>query len=89
MIRCKVIGKVWATKKRPELDQYALMLCEPLSTDKPVKKSNLLVAANAIHARVGERVLVALGSGARNVIGDQQLPIEAAIAGIIDPEVEV
>ena len=88
MIRCKIIGKIWATKKRPELEAYSLMLLEPLNQKNPALNQNLLVAANAIHAKTGEQVLVSFGSGARNAIGNQNLPIDAAIVGIIDPEVD-
>ena len=88
MVRCRVIGKIWATKKRSELETFSLMLLEPLNHDSPVISQNLLVAANAIHAKTGEQVLVSLGSGARNAFGNQNLPIDAAIVGIIDPEVD-
>lgn len=86
MIRCQVIGKIWATQKHPELETYSLMLLKPLSDEK--KEKNLLVAANIIHAKEGETVFVAVGSGARNALGNQELPIEAAIVAIEDQEVE-
>lgn len=86
MIRCQVIGKIWATQKRPELQPYSLMLLKSLGDEK--KEKNLLVAANAIHAKEGEIVFVAVGSGARNALGNQELPIEAAIVAIEDQEVE-
>ena len=88
MIRCRVIGKIWATKKRVELENYSLLLLAPLILDEKNEKQNLLVAVNYIHAREGEEVLVSLGSGARNALGNQNLPIDAAIIGIIDPEVD-
>ena len=88
MIRCRVIGRVWASIKRVELDNYSLMLLEPLISDEKKNELNLLVAANTIHAKAGEEVLVAFGSGARNGLGNQNLPIDAAIVGIIDPEVD-
>ena len=88
MIRCRVIGKVWATKKRVELEKYSLLLLAPLIFDEKKENPNLLVAVNFIHAREGEEVLVSLGSGARNALGNQILPIDAAITGIIDPEVD-
>ena len=60
----------------------------PLNKKKKSMSDNFLVAVNTVHARVGEKVLVAFGSGARNAIGNQNLPIDAAVVGIVDPEVE-
>jgi ethanolamine utilization protein EutN len=88
MEQCLVVGKIWATKKRPELENYSLLLLKPLDAEKPEIKRNFLVAVNTVNAKVGENVLVAFGSGARNALGDQQLPIDAAVVGIVDPEVE-
>jgi ethanolamine utilization protein EutN len=86
MLRGLVIGKVWATRKRSELEPHALMLVRDLGS--PDKKHNVIIAANAMQAKIGEQVILAFGSGARNALGNQDLPIEACIVGIIDAEVE-
>jgi ethanolamine utilization protein EutN len=88
MERCLVVGKIWATRKRPELENYSLLLLRPLNETGPAQNKNFLVAVNTVHARTGEEVLVAYGSGARNALGNQRLPIDAAVVGIIDPEVK-
>ena len=88
MEQCLVVGKIWATKKREELESFSLLMLVPLNNKSKSKSDNFLVAVNTIHARVGEKVLVAFGSGARNAMGNQNLPIDAAVVGIVDPEVE-
>ena len=88
MEQCLVVGKIWATKKREELESFSLLMLVPLNNKSKSINDNFLVAVNTVHARVGEKVLVAFGSGARNAIGNQNLPIDAAVVGIVDPEVE-
>ena len=79
MIICKVIGHVWATKKEPRLEGLKLMVVrEESSTRKGIH-----VAADAVGAGIGERVLVVSGSTARGVFGGD-IPTDMTIVGIID-----
>jgi len=79
MIICKVIGHVWATKKEPRLEGLKLMVVrEETSTRKSIH-----VAADAVGAGIGERVLVVSGSTARGVFGGD-IPTDMTIVGIID-----
>lgn len=88
MDRCRVAGKIWATRKRPELENQSLILLARYIAGRIDPAQDFLVAVNTVHARVGETVVVAFGSGARNAIGNQELPVEAAVVGIVDTEVE-
>src|SRR5882672_10306890 len=56
------------------------------SGGKAVPREDLVVAADAtIGAGIGEHVLIAYGRAARVCLGgDQDLPCEAAVAGIVD-----
>ena len=45
-----------------------------------------LVAVDVISAGIGDRVLVTLGSSARKMFEDDNIPVDAAIIGIIDED---
>ena len=64
MNRGRVIGTVWATRMAPGLRGQKLALVD-LGGDR------LVVAADTMDARNGDRVLVSWGSGARNVLVDR------------------
>jgi microcompartment protein CcmK/EutM len=84
MIPGRVIGEVWATRKVAPLDGRLLKLVAVRGQDR------VLVAFDTLDARSGDAVLVALGSGARNVIepgpNNRALVCDAAIALIVDGE---
>ncbi len=82
MIRGRVIGEVWGTRKAAGLDGRRLLLVREGDADR------VLVAIDTLDARAGQEVLVALGSGARNVLApgpdNRALLCDAAIALIVD-----
>ena len=80
MIICKVIGHVWATKKDPNLEGLKLMVVQE---DEP-KTDKTYVAADVVGAGIGERVIVVSGSTARKAFGNDDIPADMAIVGIID-----
>ena len=80
MIICKVIGHVWATKKEPTLEGLKLMVVQE---DEP-KTDKTYVAADVVGAGIGERVIVVSGSTARKAFGNDDIPADMAIVGIID-----
>ena len=83
MVICKVVGNIWATKKEEELNGMKLMVVN--QTDEWGKnESESFVAADIVGAGIGERVLVVNGSTARKAFGKDELPVDAAIVGIID-----
>ena len=75
MLLGRVAGKVWATKKSPRLTGLALLTVEA--------EGRTLVCADCVGAGEGEAVLVATGGAARVAAG-REIPIDAAIVGIID-----
>jgi len=85
MIIGKVIGNIWATKKDESLNGLKLLVIKPLDYFDD-RKESAFVAADFIGAGVGEIVLVAKGSSARKLMKDDDVPIDAAIIGIIDPK---
>ena len=87
MLLGKVVGTVVATRKEPTLDGSRFLLvrgldqhCRPTST--------LVVAVDAMGAGVGEVVLYASGSSARQTELTKDRPVDAVIMAIVD-QVEV
>ena len=87
MIICKVIGSVWATRKEESLNGIKLMIVKRIDSDSTGHQDSF-VAADFVGAGVGERVIVATGSSARNACANAGAPIDATIVGIID-ELEI
>ena len=81
MLICRVVGHVWATKKKEELEGLKLMVVQ--EEDGPGKKKTY-VAADTVGAGIGEQVLVVSGSTARIIFGGDHVPADMAIVGIID-----
>lgn len=80
----KVIGTIWATRKDDRLGGLKLLLVQPLNVlDQPLEKPPL-VAADTIGAGVGETVIVVSGSSARGAAGDNSIPVDATVVGIVD-----
>ena len=45
-----------------------------------------MVVVDIISAGIGDRVLVTTGSSARRMLGDDDVPVDAVIIGIIDED---
>lgn len=82
-----VIGNVWATRKEEALNGLKLMVVQRVDVvDSALKES--FVAVDCVGAGIGERVLVVTGSSARKALRNQEAPVDAAIVGILDSEVQ-
>ncbi len=87
MLLGKVVGTVVATKKEPTLDGSTFLLVRGMDAEgKPT--SSLVVAVDAMGAGVGEVVLYASGSSARQTELTKDRPVDAVIMAIVD-QVEV
>ena len=86
MLTAKLVDNIWSTRKTDLLNGYKLMLVEVIGGG--TNEGERLVAADYIGAGIGERVLVAMGSSARRLVGDDNIPVDAAIVGIIDEDCE-
>ncbi|HYX19102.1 MAG TPA: EutN/CcmL family microcompartment protein [Nostoc sp.] len=79
----KVRGTVVSTQKDPSLRGVKLLLLQLVDED-----GNILpqyeVAADTVGAGVDEWVLVSRGSAARQIIGNEQRPLDAVVVAIID-----
>lgn len=85
MIVGTVIGNLWATRKEEALVGLKFLIVQPENLDcTPI--GSPLVVIDRIGAGEGDKVLITQGSSARYVQEDRNLPIDAAIIGIIDRE---
>lgn len=83
MILGKVIGTVWSTRKDENLVGAKFLIVRHLDLDyKP--KDATVVAVDSVGAGVGEVVLVAQGSSARQTTFTKNKPIDAVIMAIVD-----
>lgn len=83
MVTAKLVDNIWATRKSELLNGYKLMLVEVIGGKDAGKR---MVAADVISAGIGDRVLVTMGSSARRMFGNDDIPVDAAIVGIIDED---
>lgn len=83
MLTAKLIGRVWSTRKADSISGMKLMLAEVIGG---TNEGERLVAVDIISAGIGDRVLITTGSSARRMLGSDDLPIDAAIIGIIDED---
>jgi len=87
MVLGKVVGTVVSTRKEDELAGLKLLLVKACDADgKPTGSS--VVAVDAVGAGVGEVVLYASGSSARQTKVTKDRPVDATIMAIVD-EVEI
>ena len=84
MILGTVLGEVWAARKHPALDGHKLLVVRPRWWYAPQHECDHLIAVDTVGAGPGEDVVVCLGTPARRALGSLDLPVDAAIAAIID-----
>jgi ethanolamine utilization protein EutN len=86
MILATVLGSVTATRKTDALGGFKFLLLQPRARpgDKDNAAEEMLVAVDLLGAGVGEDVIVATGRAARIAIGKDDLPVDAAVIGIVD-----
>ncbi len=78
-----VVGTVVSTRKDPELGGLKFLLVKACDADgKPT--GSTVVAVDAVGAGVGEVVLYASGSSARQTTMTQNRPVDATIMAIVD-----
>ncbi|MGF1530248.1 MAG: EutN/CcmL family microcompartment protein [Puniceicoccaceae bacterium] len=85
----KVIGSVVSTKKDESMRGRKLLIVRPMLIDPEDPSrfkagSNTIVAIDTLGAGEGELVMFAQGSSARQAEGLKQLPVDAAIIGLVD-----
>lgn len=79
----RVLGTVTSTQKEPSLRGLKFVVVQ-LIDDDGQSLPGYEVAADSVGAGIGEWVLVSHGSAARQVLGSEQRPVDAAVIAIID-----
>lgn len=83
----KIIGTVVSSQKDEKLEGLKLQIVKHVDIDgKPM--NSFVIAADSVGAGVGEIVLVAAGSSARQTIITEGKPVDAVIMAIVD-ELEI
>ena len=83
MVLAKVIGTLVSTKKEASMDGLKFLILQNIDINgKP--KDGFVVAADAVDAGVGEIVLYASGSSARQTERTNERPCDAVVMAIVD-----
>lgn len=81
MLLGEVIGTVVSTNKEEKILGYKLLIVKPFADFNFGKN---IVAIDRVGAGIDNQVIVTTGSSARVGLDRQNVPIDAAIVGIID-----
>jgi Carbon dioxide concentrating mechanism/carboxysome shell protein len=84
MLTAKLIDNVWATRKAESLNGFKFMLAEVIGGGS--YDGQRMIVIDTISAGIGDRVIVCTGSSARRMLGDDNLPVDAVVVGIIDED---
>ncbi|CUS04026.2 Carbon dioxide concentrating mechanism protein CcmL [Candidatus Promineifilum breve] len=79
----RVVGTLVATQKEPSLDGLKFLVVRRLSVANEDERG-YVVAADAVGAGLGEVVMVATGSSARQTRQTDKRPCDAVIMAIVD-----
>jgi ethanolamine utilization protein EutN len=83
LILGKVIGTVWSTRKDESLVGAKFLIIRQLDLEyKP--KDSTMIAVDSVGAGVGEIVIVAQGSSARQTNQTKNKPVDAVVMAIVD-----
>lgn len=83
MYLARVIGTVVASRKEEELEGLKLLLLKQCDLDGTPSGATL-VAADSVGAGVGEVVLYASGSSARQTLITKDRPVDCVVMAIVD-----
>src|SRR5882757_956944 len=84
MVLGLVVGTVVSTRKEQELTSLKLLLVKPCDAAGKSGGGLPVVAVDAVGAGVGEVVLYASGSSARQTVVTKDRPVDATIMAIVD-----
>ena len=83
MLLGRVIGEVWATVKDEKLEGSKFLVVQNIDVDfKP--SGGFVVAVDSLESGVGDVVLVAQGSSARQTARTKDRPVDAVIMAIVE-----
>ncbi len=83
MLLGKVVGTLVATRKDEKLEGLRFMVVKQVDIENQ-ETGGYVVAADAVGAGVGELILYATGSSARQTVLTDRRPCDAVIMAIVD-----
>ncbi len=83
MLLARVAGTVVASRKEPRLGGLTFLLLEQLDVDNSTT-GGYVIAVDAVGAGVGEVVMYASGSSARQTEVTHERPCDAVVMAIVD-----
>ena len=83
MILAKVTGTVVSTRKEASMDGLKFLILQQVDLNGK-DDGGFVVAADAVGAGIGEYVLYASGSSARQTIATDKRPCDAVVMAIVD-----
>lgn len=84
MLTAVLTDNIWSTRKAENLNGLKLMQAEIIGGGSDTGKR--IVVADIISAGIGDRVIITTGSSARKMLGDDEIPVDAVVVGIIDDD---
>jgi ethanolamine utilization protein EutN len=79
----RVVGKVWATRKDPQLEQATLLVIQPVD-DQERPCGERLAAVDTRAAQQGQLVFYVGSKEAALPLPGELVPVDACIVGIVD-----
>lgn len=79
----KVVGTVVSTQKEPSMDGLKFLILQQVDLTGS-EAGGFVVAADVVDAGIGEMVLYATGSSARQTIHTDKRPCDAVVMAIVD-----
>ena len=83
MILAKVVGTVVSSQKETSMEGLKFLVLQQADLNGKLK-DGFVVAADAVGAGVGEMVLYASGSSARQTVATDKKPVDAVVMAIVD-----
>jgi microcompartment protein CcmK/EutM len=83
MLLGRVVGTLVATRKDEKLQGFKLLVVKQLNTDNE-ETGGYVIAADAVQAGVGDTVLYATGSSARQTVLTDKKPCDAVLMAVVD-----
>jgi len=84
MLLARVVGNLVATRKDPRLEGKKLLVLQLITPQGKGKSGSYVVALDTVGAGANETVIAVQGSSARMADGMKDIPVDAAVVGIVD-----
>jgi ethanolamine utilization protein EutN len=79
----KVIGNIWATRKHPSLNNFKLMIVQPVNAEFE-KTGDPIIAVDTVGSGPGEIIYYITASESVIPLPVDTAPVDASIIGIVD-----